>query len=149
MSDESKIPIGRLVSSVLVGTVHPMYQPVGGFGGSRTTYQGCVEVWVPGMWSNATHAARRTLNADDAEAYPATILIDGTPHDAIEVREPSTRVLATEIEGGWMVVVTVPSGDTVPEVELLPGEKTSADGAVHFTLPPGVAEALKEVGEQD
>src|SRR3954454_4986580 len=100
MSDESKIPIGRLVSSVLEGTVHPMYQPVGGFGGSRTTYHGCVEVWVPGMWTDATHAARRTLNADDAEAHSATMLIDGTPRDAIEVRGHSTRLLVTEIEGG-------------------------------------------------
>ncbi|MBS2549643.1 hypothetical protein KGQ19_22525 [Catenulispora sp. NL8] len=153
MPGKELIPIGRLLASEQEeesNTAYLLLQKIGGYSGTRTLYRQSVErveVYVPEVWPNAARAALRTLNTDDAETHPATIVVDGSPRDAVEVRGSASRALATKIDGGWMLVVTMPPGGTVPEVRLFPGEKTSADGAVHFTLPPGVAESLR--GEQD
>jgi hypothetical protein len=152
MPGEALIPIGHLVTSEHeqeTATAYLLLQKVGGYSGTRTLYRESVErveVYVPEVWPDATRAALRTLNTDDAETHLATIVIDGNPRQAVEVRGDAFRALAAEIDGGWMLVVTMPPGDKVPEVELAEGDMTSADGAVHFTLPPGVAEALEGAG---
>lgn len=138
VNENPKFPVGRLISGGNADTSYYLSSQVGGYAGSSTRQQSCVDIWLPGLWRDAAHALRRTLNNEHAATRSAVLIINGERHDALQVEDGLKRLFATGIEGGWLVVVTVPDGDATPEIEILPGEKTVADGKPGIGLPAGL-----------